>query len=227
MDSKAAAAREKADREDTTVQQRLREAEAAAKKAAEAKGPKKNEVATPLEISVAGRKKKPAPPVEKELTEEEKEEKKVEDEMNSILKRGPSMFHHEAFRFPPFLAPKLLLIYTAVIIFSKSYCPHSARAKSILVDKYLIDPPPYVVELDQNDLGPQLQALLAKNTGRKTVPNVLINGKSIGGGDETKALDESGELPEKVKSMGGKRILQVELRNPENAKDQDKGLKKE
>ena len=50
------------------------------------------------------------------------------------------------------------------------------------------------------------------------MPNVLINGKSIGGGDETKELDESGELPEKVKSMGGKRILQAELRTSADGK---------
>lgn len=31
-------------------------------------------------------------------------------------------------------------------------------------------------------------------TGRRTVPNVFINGKTIGGGDETYAKVKSGEI---------------------------------
>ena len=69
------------------------------------------------------------------------------------------------------------------------------------------------MELDQHPLGSGLQAHLTKSTGRKTVPNVLINGKSIGGGDEVEALDDSGALVEKVKSMGGKRIMEAKLRS--------------
>ena len=42
--------------------------------------------------------------------------------------------------------------------------------------------------------GPAVQALLNSFTGRRTVPNVFINGKSIGGGDETVALHRNGEL---------------------------------
>lgn len=70
-------------------------------------------------------------------------------------------------------------------------------------------PAPFVVELDTHPLGPGLQAALAKTTGRSTVPNVLINGKSIGGGDDVEALDVSGELINKVKSMGAKRIIEA------------------
>lgn len=73
-------------------------------------------------------------------------------------------------------------------------------------------PTPYVVELDEHPLGPGLQAALHKSTGRRTVPNVLINGKSIGGGDDVQKLDQDGELVGKVKSMGGKRIMEAKLR---------------
>lgn len=100
-----------------------------------------------------------------------------------------------------------------VIIFSKSYCPFSAKAKRILVEKYSIVPAPFVVELDQHALGPKLQASLEKSTGRRTVPNVLINGKSIGGGDDVEALDTGGTLVEKVQKMGGKRIMEAKLRD--------------
>ncbi|KAL8960598.1 MAG: hypothetical protein Q9193_002728 [Seirophora villosa] len=120
--------------------------------------------------------------------EETEEEHKVEVELNSILKKGP------------------------IIVFSKSYCPYSKKAKDILLEKYTIVPTPYVVELDEHPLGPGLQAALEKSTGRRTVPNVLINGKSIGGGDDVQKLDLDGELIGKVTGMGGKRIMEAKLR---------------
>jgi len=98
-----------------------------------------------------------------------------------------------------------------VIIFSKSYCPYSLKAKRILLEKYTIVPTPYVVELDTHPLGPALQAALEKSTGRRTVPNILVNGRSIGGGDDIQVLDESDALIDKVKTMGGKRIMEAKF----------------
>lgn len=121
-----------------------------------------------------------------------------------------------------------------VIIFSKSYCPYSRKAKNLLLNTYSIVPSPYVVELDlltsetkesvsppqkfshPDDetqllqLGKRLQNLLAENTGRKTVPNIMVNGKSIGGSDDIAAMHAEGTLADKIKSLGGKRIVKVE-----------------
>jgi hypothetical protein len=36
--------------------------------------------------------------------------------------------------------------------------------------------------------------VLAQSTGRRTVPNVLVSGKSIGGGDDIAALDQRDPL---------------------------------
>jgi glutaredoxin-related protein len=47
-------------------------------------------------------------------------------------------------------------------------------------------------------------------TGRRTVPNVLINGKSIGGGDDIAQLDQTMKLIEKIKSLGGKQMQKVQ-----------------
>ena len=69
-----------------------------------------------------------------------------------------------------------------------------------------------MVELDQHSLGPKLQEVIAGNTGRKTVPNILISGRSRGGGDEIEALDESGELPAKIRGLAGKRVTEVSPR---------------
>lgn len=66
------------------------------------------------------------------------------------------------------------------------------------------------MELDQHPLGPYLQALLGQKTGRRTVPNVLVSGQSIGGGDDIAALDHSDELASTLKSLGGKWITEVE-----------------
>ena len=70
-------------------------------------------------------------------------------------------------------------------------------------------PAPYVEELDLNRLGPRLQDALLKMTGRRTVPNVLINGKSIGGGDDVAALDAQGKLAGLIREMGGKRVMEA------------------
>lgn len=101
-----------------------------------------------------------------------------------------------------------MLIVATVIVFSKSYCPHSKRAKNILA-KYTIAPAPYIVELDQHPLGQGLQARLAELTGRKTVPNVLVNAVSIGGGDDMAELDEGKMLVAKIKELGGKKMIEV------------------
>ncbi|KAL6710342.1 hypothetical protein ACN47E_009288 [Coniothyrium glycines] len=123
------------------------------------------------------------------LEHETPEDHEVELELNAILKKSP------------------------VIIFSKSYCPHSRDAKHILLEKYKIVPEPYVVELDINPLGAKLQALLGKSTGRKTVPNILVQGKSIGGGDDMIELDQTDTLVAKFREMGGSRITAVDHRN--------------
>ena len=63
-----------------------------------------------------------------------------------------------------------------------------------------------MVELDLHSLGPKLQARLAEMTGRRTVPNIMVNGKSIGGSDEIVALDKEKDLAGRLKSLGGKRL---------------------
>jgi hypothetical protein len=50
-------------------------------------------------------------------------------------------------------------------------------------------------------------------TGRRTVPNILLIGKSIGGGDDMAELDETDTLASKFKEIGGARITEVDHRN--------------
>ena len=52
------------------------------------------------------------------------------------------------------------------------------------------------MELDERPHGTELQAHLGVVTGRRTVPNILVNGKSIGGGDEMRTLEAAAKIPE-------------------------------
>lgn len=99
-----------------------------------------------------------------------------------------------------------------IVVFSKSYCPYSKRAKALLTEKYNIVPAPLIVELDQHAHGPEIQAALGKKTGRRTVPNVMISGRSIGGSDDIHALESEGTLEDTIKRMGGKRIRSIARR---------------
>ncbi|KIW12940.1 hypothetical protein PV08_08127 [Exophiala spinifera] len=121
-----------------------------------------------------------------------------------------------------------ILKKSPVIIFSKSYCPYSKRAKTLLLETYTIEPTPYVVELDlmtepvavsytreEDDdtpppsVGRKLQDLLASLTGRRTVPNIMINTRSLGGSDDIASMHEKGTLIDEIKKLGGKRIVSV------------------
>jgi len=78
-----------------------------------------------------------------------------------------------------------------VVIFVKKGCPYCATALEALRAEGMTVP--VVIDLT-GPSGPPVQALLNSFTGRRTVPNVFVGGKSIGGGDETRLLHHSGEL---------------------------------
>ena len=51
-----------------------------------------------------------------------------------------------------------------------------------------------VIELDQIPKGSAIQNGLQELTGQRTVPNVFINGKHIGGNSDIQALHSQGKL---------------------------------
>lgn len=108
-----------------------------------------------------------------------------------------------------------------VIIFSKTYCPFSKKAKEILLNKYSISPAPYVVELDKHKLGPELQAFLGEKTGRKTVPNILVNSVSIGGGDDIVELDNQNKLLPRIVDLGQRKV-EMKLQTADGLKKEKK-----
>lgn len=68
-----------------------------------------------------------------------------------------------------------------------------------------------MVELDEHKMGSRLQDALLKISGRRTVPNILVNGKSIGGSDDLDALEAKGTLRDELLTLGGKRLMEVTL----------------
>ncbi|KAF8871874.1 thioredoxin-like protein [Gymnopilus junonius] len=91
-----------------------------------------------------------------------------------------------------------------VIVFSKTYCQFSRRAKELLAS-YELQPPPKIIEVDIRDDGNVIKHLLTRLTKHSTFPNVILRGKSIGGSDRLqelhaqkslrKLLEDAGALP--------------------------------
>jgi len=76
-----------------------------------------------------------------------------------------------------------------VEVYSTSYCPYCMRAKALLTSKGV-----EFEEIDVTD-DPELRAQMVKLAGgRRTVPEIFINGEIIGGRDELYELEISGEL---------------------------------
>ncbi|KLJ11398.1 glutaredoxin [Blastomyces silverae] len=71
-----------------------------------------------------------------------------------------------------------------VVVFSKSYCSYSRATKSLLNEAGI---PYFVLELDQIDDGAAIQDALADLTHQRTVPNVFIAQKHIGGNSDLQA----------------------------------------
>ncbi|NP_001399069.1 Grx_C4 - glutaredoxin subgroup I isoform 2 [Zea mays] len=70
------------------------------------------------------------------------------------------------------------------------YCK---RAKAVFKELEL-KKEPYVVELDQREDGSEIQDALLEIVGRRTVPQVFVHGKHLGGSDDTVDSYESGKL---------------------------------
>lgn len=79
-----------------------------------------------------------------------------------------------------------LIIESRVVVFSKSYCPHCRAAKAALKEH---GTPFEVVELDQVADGSLIQRYLStRKGGVRTVPQVFVRGKFIGGNSDLQRI---------------------------------------
>jgi len=74
-------------------------------------------------------------------------------------------------------------------IYTTEYCPFCVRAKALLKSKGVT-----FEEIDVSDDQEARERMIELSGGRRTVPEIFIDGKIIGGYDELKALDNAGKL---------------------------------
>ena len=75
-----------------------------------------------------------------------------------------------------------------VELYTAPSCPFCIRAKRLLTERHIA-----FTEIDVSE-DDALRADIVQRTGRRTVPQIFIDGRSIGGFEELAALDAAGEL---------------------------------
>lgn len=78
-----------------------------------------------------------------------------------------------------------------IIMYSTATCPYCIRAEQLLQRKGVTE-----IEKIRVDLQPELRAEMIEKTGRRTVPQIYIDDRHIGGYDELATLDRAGQLDE-------------------------------
>lgn len=75
-----------------------------------------------------------------------------------------------------------------VVMYATSWCPYCARARRLLKSKG--------VEFEEIDIDerPEARAEMIERSGRRTVPQIFIGSRHIGGSEDLYALDASGGL---------------------------------
>ena len=76
-----------------------------------------------------------------------------------------------------------------VLMYCTATCPYCQAAERLLSRKGVAE-----VERVRVDLEPGRRAEMVKKSGRRTVPQIWIGGRHVGGSDELHDLEHSGEL---------------------------------
>ena len=78
-----------------------------------------------------------------------------------------------------------------ITMYSTGWCPYCDRARALLERKGL---PFREIKVDEDPA--ERQAMLARSGGRRTVPQIFIGERHVGGFDELYALEKAGKLDE-------------------------------
>ena len=84
-----------------------------------------------------------------------------------------------------------------VEVYTTSYCPYCIRAKSLLSRKGVA-----FEEIDVSGDPALREKMIELSGGRRTVPEIFINGRIIGGYDELRALEAAGRLDPLLREPG-------------------------
>ena len=74
-------------------------------------------------------------------------------------------------------------------VYTKAFCPYCSRAKALLGEKGAA-----FQEIDVTMDRAGFDAMVERAHGRRTVPQIFIDGRHIGGSDDLAALEAGGKL---------------------------------
>jgi glutaredoxin 3 len=78
-----------------------------------------------------------------------------------------------------------------ILMYSTRVCPYCIRAEQLLAKKGINADQIEKIRVDDH---PEQRAEMMRITGRRTVPQIFIGDRHIGGFDDMAALDAAGEL---------------------------------
>jgi glutaredoxin 3 len=78
---------------------------------------------------------------------------------------------------------------TEITMYSRGWCPYCDRARALLQRKGVAV---QEYKIDEDDA--QRAVMLQKSGGRRTVPQIFVGDRHVGGFDDLYALDKAGEL---------------------------------
>lgn len=76
-----------------------------------------------------------------------------------------------------------------VLMYTTAVCPYCQRAEALLKQRGV-----EAIEKIRIDLDPEARARMMERTGRRTVPQIYIGERHVGGFDDLAALDREGGL---------------------------------
>lgn len=76
-----------------------------------------------------------------------------------------------------------------VVMYTSAVCPYCINAERLLRNKGVTE-----IEKIRIDIQPELRAEMMEKTGRRTVPQIYIGDRHVGGFDDLHALDMQGGL---------------------------------
>jgi glutaredoxin 3 len=76
-----------------------------------------------------------------------------------------------------------------IVMYSTTICPYCDRARALFERKNVS-----ITEIKVDQLPEQREIMLKRAAGRRTVPQIFIGERHVGGFDDLYALDRKGEL---------------------------------
>ena len=84
-----------------------------------------------------------------------------------------------------------------VVIYTTTYCGYCHRAKMLMEEKQVA-----FEEINLDEQPERYEEMLSRAEGRRTVPQIFVNGLGIGGCDEIYDLERKGQLDELLATAG-------------------------